>query len=422
MTNPESILQFLPFAGLGLFLILIAYFVGISVGRRNAVSEWKGRKGKLETQVDREVHFRQNVQRTLDQIKEENQKYLTLFVNFPEGVKRLGASYDLEHVCSAVIRLAKDLIDAESIALFLYNDEEKTLKLEYAYGLQKEALAGKETVRLGEGRIGLVAETGILMTDENFRQEQGLGRFVPGNNFFDHHPMTFCAPVRLGDRLLGVLFIGRVKNEGEQEKRFAAMVADLAAISLQNSFSMQSVRSEACTDSLTQLYNRRYFSQRLLDEKTRCLNYGKSFSVFLFDIDHFKNYNDVNGHPAGDTLLKQLADLVRSNIRGTDVVARYGGEEFIVLFSDVKGDQAYKLADQLRQRIEGADLPFGEKQPLGRLTVSGGVASFPEDGDDTETIVKSADTALYKAKQAGRNRIRRGTRPGVEILGGGELK
>src|SRR5262249_38707547 len=116
-------------------------------------------------------------------------------------------------------------------------------------------------------------------------------------------------------------------------------------------------------------------------------------------------YNDRLGHPAGDEVLRQLARLLADGRRVNDIVARYGGEEFAVVLTDTAKLAGFQIADKLRERVAAHPFPSGDGQPGGRLTISVGVAAFPEDAADSETLVRAADAALYKAKAAGRDRV-----------------
>jgi diguanylate cyclase (GGDEF)-like protein len=128
-------------------------------------------------------------------------------------------------------------------------------------------------------------------------------------------------------------------------------------------------------------------------------------SVFLFDIDNFKNYNDTNGHSAGDELLRQLARVLEDNTRRTNILGRVGGEEFLIIYPDTEKSQALKAAEILRSKVANHEFPFAKEQPLGILSISGGVASYPEDSLDSADLLRRADQALYRAKGAGRNRV-----------------
>ncbi len=159
----------------------------------------------------------------------------------------------------------------------------------------------------------------------------------------------------------------------------------------------------AVTDGLTGLYNHRHFHERLALEVERSGRNGLPLALFMIDVDHFKKYNDRNGHPAGDDVLRQVARLLADGRRANDFCARYGGEEFAVVLVDTPKLTAAQVAEKLRQRIAEYAFLHGDGQPSGRLTVSVGVASYPEDAGDAEALVRAADEALYKAKSGGRN-------------------
>jgi diguanylate cyclase (GGDEF)-like protein len=161
----------------------------------------------------------------------------------------------------------------------------------------------------------------------------------------------------------------------------------------------------AITDPLTHLYNFGFFRERLEIEVERARETGDSISLAIFDIDHFKRYNDTHGHQDGNLVLEKVADILKKTARRGDVVARYGGEEFVALLYGATRPEATRFAEGIRAAIENHRFPGGETQPLGRLTVSGGVAAFPVDAQDDLSLINAADVNLYRAKAAGRNRI-----------------
>lgn len=156
----------------------------------------------------------------------------------------------------------------------------------------------------------------------------------------------------------------------------------------------------ATTDPLTRLYNRRKFEELLQHELERCQRYAGDFALILFDIDHFKLVNDQHGHDTGDAVLQCLAEILRSNIRKSDIVARWGGEEFVALVAETDGDTALVVADKLRRAVENGAFP--RKLPI---TVSLGVG-LARRNDNIDLLFKRTDQALYAAKQGGRNRTR----------------
>jgi diguanylate cyclase (GGDEF)-like protein len=126
--------------------------------------------------------------------------------------------------------------------------------------------------------------------------------------------------------------------------------------------------------------------------------------MIMADVDHFKNYNDAHGHPAGDYVLKTLADIIVARLRDVDSCARYGGEEFAILLPETDQASGKALSEDIRLQVEGHDFEGRETQPLGKVSISLGVAEFPSDCDDSVSLVKKADEALYRAKHEGRNR------------------
>jgi diguanylate cyclase (GGDEF)-like protein len=163
-------------------------------------------------------------------------------------------------------------------------------------------------------------------------------------------------------------------------------------------------------DGLTGLYNYREFRRRLKEEVDRSRRYGRPFSLLLLDLDHFKAVNDAHGHQAGDEVLREIANRIGQGVRPVDSVARYGGEEITIILPETAGSKAVVVGERIRGLIavHPITIPGGATV---RLTVSVGVAAFGEDGASDNDIISAADSALYAAKRAGRNRVCRLTRP-----------
>lgn len=165
------------------------------------------------------------------------------------------------------------------------------------------------------------------------------------------------------------------------------------------------LRDMATRDSLTGLFNRQAFDTRLADELRRARRYQRPLSLILADLDHFKNYNDTNGHVRGDQLLNELAGVFLAAVRATDFVARYGGEEFVILLPEANRANAAEVAQRVRAMVADYPFPCRETQPGGSVTLSLGVASYLEDVPEEGNLVDYADQALYRAKKAGRNQV-----------------
>jgi diguanylate cyclase (GGDEF)-like protein len=166
----------------------------------------------------------------------------------------------------------------------------------------------------------------------------------------------------------------------------------------------EQLREQTVRDPLTRLYNRRYLEPTLDRDLARCAREGRACSVILVDADHFKRINDTRGHATGDAVLIALARILSSAVRAGDVACRYGGEEFLLLYPEMPAAVAVQRAEQVRRVIADAVIDVGGGEPL-RVTASLGIATFPHDGTTAEALVSAADTALYQAKELGRNRV-----------------
>lgn len=160
----------------------------------------------------------------------------------------------------------------------------------------------------------------------------------------------------------------------------------------------------AVRDGLTGLYNHRYFQEALTVEVLRCNRHDRGFSLIFLDVDNFKHYNDVNGHPTGDVALKSIARQIESRLRGSDILCRYGGEEFVIILPETNKEITLSIAEEVRKQIESSPFEGEATQPGGNLTISLGVATFNDDGRDGSTLMEVVDKRLYKAKADGRNR------------------
>lgn len=158
-------------------------------------------------------------------------------------------------------------------------------------------------------------------------------------------------------------------------------------------------------DGLTGLFNHRHFQDLLAHEVARSIRYDRTFSMLFIDLDYFKQYNDTHGHLDGDDLLRAMAVCLKRYLRNSDILARYGGEEFTIILPSTTKKEAQAAAEKLRRFVEEYPFQGQETQPTGNVTVSIGVATFPDDGSDATEIINQADKAMYQAKNSGRNKV-----------------
>ncbi|MFH1223434.1 MAG: GGDEF domain-containing protein, partial [Pseudomonadota bacterium] len=211
-------------------------------------------------------------------------------------------------------------------------------------------------------------------------------------------------PLIIRDTPLGVTLIVNRDSLSEKEDKIVSQYVNQFETSYDKALLHKKIKDLAVKDGLTELYNHRYFKERLDLEIKTSQRLKHPLSLIFFDIDHFKKYNDINGHPMGDMLLRAISDILRKTSRNTDIPCRYGGEEFCVILTHTNLEGAMVRAEKLRKIIEETAFPNQEKQPNGNLTISVGVAEVPTHADDGGKLVDVVDNALYKVKASGRNK------------------
>jgi diguanylate cyclase (GGDEF)-like protein len=177
------------------------------------------------------------------------------------------------------------------------------------------------------------------------------------------------------------------------------------ALAIEYALLYERARRIAITDQLTGLYNFGYFLDRLKEERARAERYQRLLSLIIFDLDHFKVYNDTHGHPAGNEVLRIIARILHEHSREGDIVARYGGEELVIVLPETTRREATEVAERIRRMVEATSFREMQSQPEGCITLSAGVATYPVDAADEEELVQRADQSLYQAKHDGRNRV-----------------
>jgi diguanylate cyclase (GGDEF)-like protein len=216
----------------------------------------------------------------------------------------------------------------------------------------------------------------------------------------------FGKPLVVGEKFIGAAFLGSVRANllTEYHRHFLDTLLNQVAMVVDNSMLHRRIQDMARTDGLTGLLNHRTFMEKLSEEYKRIDREPRPFSILLVDIDFFKKVNDTYGHPVGDMALARVAGVLRDVVRGSDFVARYGGEEFAVGMVDTDSQGARQMAERVRTLMEKTTITAGKTIAF-KVTLSIGVASFPNDSRKVEDIVGMADEALYHAKRSGRNRV-----------------
>lgn len=227
-----------------------------------------------------------------------------------------------------------------------------------------------------------------------------------------YHPKTWEIPMIVGSTIEPINITAEIAisplklNDGSEVLQFFFKdVTKQKEAEAKIQAYIKQIEEMATTDGLTSLTNVRQFNKILESEHARALRYRSKYAIVFFDIDHFKHFNDKNGHPAGDALLKQFGQILKKAVRTTDTPARYGGEEFVILLPETDAIQASHIAERIRTTIASTPFEHRENQPMKVVSASIGVSSFPQDGAEPKQIMKAADDMLYRSKKGGRNRV-----------------
>ena len=319
----------------------------------------------------------------------------------PEIAQRLSGTRNLREIPNCALELVQEIFEP-SYALF-YKCVSNDLVAVAARGRCGYGVGHR--LELGRGIVGWTAIKQLPLTPEEVEYESGVAR---GRNLSEGVPdegFAFCLPVVRGNRTLGVMLVGPCRRSLQQARDLGRTIALMTSVAITSALVFKEQEHLAQTDGLTGLLNKSrivHYIEEAIAEKPGPRNRG---SIFLFDIDHFKHYNDTNGHVPGDDLLRALGRLLNESLREGEYVGRYGGEEFLLVMPEVDKAEALKAAERIRSTIAVHPFPYRDQQPLGRISISGGIASWPADGSEVGLLIRSADEALYDAKRAGRDRV-----------------
>jgi len=217
-----------------------------------------------------------------------------------------------------------------------------------------------------------------------------------------------CVPLISGERTIGVLNVNDPASSNMDNYDFEGRIVRISrhlAVSIHNTILYEKVKDLSMRDSMTGLYNFRYFVETLRSEVDRALRYDEPLTCIMLDVDNFKTVNDVYGHQAGDLVLKELARSVSLSVRSSDIPARYGGDEFIIVCPNTGKSLALKIAGRLMKLFSKKAIRIPTKNKTVKVTLSVGIAGIPDDTTNMDELMKLADEALYRAKHEGKNRI-----------------
>lgn len=317
----------------------------------------------------------------------------------------LNAAHDLETAMNLSLMMLTSLISCDVAAIYLFDEYHRSLLLQAAIGSNGNWLR-IEKPQIDPQSMAKVLEAAapLVVTDGDRARNDGLQILDQSSK------SAVYMPLRSVEAAFGFIYVGADRSQAysvNQIKLIGAL-ADRIGFPLFKIQMQENLQGIAFTDGLTGLHNYRYFRQVLNDEIRRAERYQHPLALIILDIDDFKLINDQFGHPVGDGVLIQVATVIRTNVRTVDITARYGGEEFVVIGSETSKEEAVILAERIRKAIESAD--YSVESQIAHLTACAGISVYPDDSDNVNGLLREADICLYRAKQAGKNRVE-ATRP-----------
>jgi diguanylate cyclase (GGDEF)-like protein len=299
---------------------------------------------------------------------------------------------DVNDLLQTVCTLIQEAFRVDHVSVLLRDEDDLVLR----------AQQGSLTLRMTEGgRLPAGSESWgqCLASGTTLIEDDLQGK--PGACFYAETVSRMYIPLVSFGQSLGILMLDS-KTRGKfqpGDHQPLESVADICATAIQNAHYVERVKQLAYIDGLTGIFNRRFFEMRISEEMERARRFTAGMSVIMIDIDQFKRLNDEFGHLLGDEVLRQVSSLFHQQLRKIDVVCRYGGEEFAILLSQTDPQYSLAVAEKLRRVVESWQFPGVPRA----VTISAGVASFPEHGTSRDDLMKAADAGLYAAKQSGRN-------------------
>ncbi|MCP4395877.1 MAG: diguanylate cyclase [bacterium] len=299
-------------------------------------------------------------------------------------------------------RICEQLFPGIPGALLILDTEQASLESVASWGTRSA-----DVQPLGIDELDMVYNDGSRSIDH-----PEAGRISSRIGYSPDHTVLY-APIGTGDELLAMLAFYLAEGEesefqindweesAQSEHLLMIQLAEHYALALVNLKLRETLRQESIRDPLTNLYNRRHMEAALSREAYRVKRRGTSIAIIMCDVDHFKNFNDTYGHEAGDVVLRELGKLMQKSIREEDLACRYGGEEFLLIFSDITLDAAKERVEEFLQKVRAHKISY--QVTHFRITISAGIALFPEHGPTIQDTVGAADAALYQAKNGGRN-------------------
>ena len=315
------------------------------------------------------------------------------------------SSLELDEVLQNILHSSMAVMDMPAGTIALYDATTSELALQAHAGLSDDFVKLDKWRVKANGLTQHILDKGELFIVEDTQQ----------TDFFNN-PLAIsegirsliAVPLKIHQNTIGILYLDDFKprNFSSTKLELLSILASFATMSIDHARLHEQTMQMACTDGLTGLYNHRQFKKVFAEEVARSRRYKTELSIILFDVDDFKKFNDSYGHPNGDIVLQEMANMLRELLRDCDMIFRYGGEEFVALLPETPLSEALKVAERIRIFVETESPRFLTKiTKTHGVTVSVGVAALPGDGEDAAGLLKTVDDLMYKAKREGKNKV-----------------
>lgn len=337
--------------------------------------------------------------------QDEHSKWLKQLSTFTELGKTVTSSLDIKEVLSIVMEKIRDMLRPKNWSLLLVDEKTNDLCFEIVVGEGAEKIKDIR-LKIGEGIAGWVAKEGTPLLVPDAQQDPRFAKKVDDKSRFITKSVI-CVPLISKGKILGVIELINKVEEGSfkyEDLIILRTIADYTAIAIENAKYFQKVHELTVTDDLTGLYNSRHLYRFVDYEVERAKRYKTNIAMIFFDMDGFKEINDVHGHLCGSKVLTEVARVINSTLRKVDMACRYGGDEFVIVLPQTSKEQAFIAAEKLRNMIK--DFTFLKEEGINtHLTASFGVAALPEDANDKLELIHLADKAMYSVKNANKDGV-----------------
>jgi diguanylate cyclase (GGDEF)-like protein len=328
----------------------------------------------------------------LAELQGRNQEML-IFKEFSSGLQ---ASYQLEDAIHLITKFSSLLFSNSAGSIYLLN-QQHMLEVAGSWGNEtasKNLFIEEDCMALRKGYLYMYNPDDEVIVCKHKQNDSQLYVCVP---LYSQNAVLGLLHIQLSGKFISIDYATNLKMKAQS-------LGDQIALAITNIMLHEKLKYQSIRDPLTNLYNRRYLEETLSREINRAARKNLMLGVLMIDIDHFKYYNDMHGHDAGDNILKEVGSLIKADVRKSDIVCRYGGEEFVVVLLDTTATFYEEYAEKLREKIKAMSIKKN-KSVMRTITISIGIAHYPAHGSSAEELIKAADMALYAAKNSGRNKV-----------------